>query len=54
MSNIVRIALIGDYRPGIPAHVAIPRALELAVSNLGLKNTLSFVGSSRSWRMLRA
>ncbi len=35
MSNLFRIALIGDYSPGIPAHVAIPYALELAVSDLG-------------------
>jgi CTP synthase (UTP-ammonia lyase) len=35
MSNLVRIALIGDYSPDIPAHVAIPRALELAASDLG-------------------
>jgi CTP synthase (UTP-ammonia lyase) len=35
MSNLVRIALIGDHSPSVPAHLAIPRALELATSNLG-------------------
>ncbi|HEY0752583.1 MAG TPA: hypothetical protein VGD98_01275 [Ktedonobacteraceae bacterium] len=33
MSNPLRIALVGDYSPAIPAHVAIPRALELAASD---------------------
>lgn len=35
MRNLVRIALIGDHSSNIPAHVAIPRALELAASDLG-------------------
>ena len=35
MSNPVRIALIGDYSPHVPAHVAIPHALELATGDLG-------------------
>jgi CTP synthase (UTP-ammonia lyase) len=35
MSNPVCIALIGDYSPDIPAHVAIPRALELVADDLG-------------------
>jgi CTP synthase (UTP-ammonia lyase) len=30
----VRIALIGDYRASVTAHVAIPRALELAAGSL--------------------
>jgi CTP synthase (UTP-ammonia lyase) len=30
MSNNVRIALVGDYNPCVPAHQAIPLALELA------------------------
>jgi CTP synthase (UTP-ammonia lyase) len=30
MNAPIRIALIGDYNPEVPAHVAIPRALELA------------------------
>ena len=35
MSNPIRIALVGDYHPDIPAHVAIPHALELAANDLG-------------------
>ena len=35
MSNPIRIALVGDYHPDIPAHVAIPHALELATNDLG-------------------
>jgi CTP synthase (UTP-ammonia lyase) len=35
MSKPIRIALIGDYSPDVPAHAAIPRALELATSDLG-------------------
>jgi len=30
MNATIRIALIGDYNPEVPVHVAIPRALELA------------------------
>ncbi|EPL15052.1 CTP synthase [Pseudomonas sp. CF161] len=33
----VRIALIGDYDPQITAHQAIPKALELSATSLGLK-----------------
>ena len=29
------IGLIGDYSPGVPAHVAIPQALDLAGAALG-------------------
>ena len=35
MNNPTRLALIGDYSPDVPAHVAIPRALELAAQSLG-------------------
>ncbi len=35
MSNLIRIALIGDYSPDVPAHTAIPRAIELAANDLG-------------------
>lgn len=31
----VRLALVGDYSPEVPAHRAIPRALELATHELG-------------------
>jgi CTP synthase (UTP-ammonia lyase) len=34
MTPTVRIALIGDYDPSVPAHVAIPRALALAADTL--------------------
>jgi CTP synthase (UTP-ammonia lyase) len=30
MGRILRVGLIGDFRPDVTAHVAIPRALELA------------------------
>lgn len=30
MKTKLRIALVGDYNPGVPAHVAIPDALKLA------------------------
>lgn len=43
MSNLVRIALIGDYSPDIPAHVAIPRALELATSDLGCASEMTWM-----------
>ncbi len=35
MSNPMRIALVGDYHLDIPAHVAIPHALELATNDSG-------------------
>jgi len=34
MNALIRIALVGDYDPAVPAHVAIPRALELAANGL--------------------
>ena len=43
MSKLVRIALIGDYSPNIPAHVAIPRALELAASDLGCAFEMTWI-----------
>jgi CTP synthase (UTP-ammonia lyase) len=36
MSTTVRIVLIGDFSPDVPAHLAIPRALELAAGDLGV------------------
>jgi CTP synthase (UTP-ammonia lyase) len=36
MKPFVRIALIGDYNPAVPAHQAIPRALELAANDLSI------------------
>ncbi len=36
MSETLHIGLIGDYNPQVRAHQAIPRALELAASSLGL------------------
>jgi CTP synthase (UTP-ammonia lyase) len=32
MNRLLHVALIGDFRPSVPAHLAIPRALELAAS----------------------
>jgi CTP synthase (UTP-ammonia lyase) len=37
----VRIALVGDYQPSVPAHRAAPRALELAAASLACR--LEFV-----------
>src|SRR5205814_2132064 len=37
MTQTVRIALIGDYGPSVPAHVAIPRALAFAADVLGCR-----------------
>ena len=34
MKKSLRIVLIGDYSPEVPAHKAIPRALELAAMDL--------------------
>ena len=36
MTNTIRIGLIGDFSPQVRAHTAIPRAVELASSNLAL------------------
>jgi CTP synthase (UTP-ammonia lyase) len=32
----IRVALVGDYNPAVPAHRAIPPALELAAKKLGV------------------
>src|SRR5258708_22188138 len=32
--SIIRIALVGDYKAGVTAHIAIPPALELAAKTL--------------------
>jgi CTP synthase (UTP-ammonia lyase) len=37
MTQPIRVALIGDYNPSVPAHLAVPRALELAGADLALK-----------------
>lgn len=36
MSNQIRVGLIGDYDPAVPAHQAIPRALALAGEATGV------------------
>src|SRR5690348_13523420 len=36
MTHPLRIGLIGDYSPEILAHVAIPRALDFAASDVGV------------------
>ena len=43
MSNFIRIALIGDYRLDVPAHVAIPRTIELAASDLNCAFELTWI-----------
>lgn len=35
MQTLLRVALVGDYHPSVPAHIALPTALELAASDLG-------------------
>jgi len=35
MQTLIRVALVGDYHPSVPAHIALPVALELAASDLG-------------------
>ena len=34
MTDAVRIALVGEYNPAVTAHLAIPRAIELAAAGL--------------------
>jgi CTP synthase (UTP-ammonia lyase) len=36
MPDVIRVGLVGDYDPAVPAHQAIPRALALAASATGL------------------
>ena len=36
MPDVIRVALIGDYDPSVPAHQAIPRALALAAEATGV------------------
>src|SRR6266700_4692110 len=43
MKNSVRITLVGDYNPTHLAHVAIPRAIELAASELGCEFELTWL-----------
>ncbi|WP_417836081.1 glutamine amidotransferase-related protein [Thalassospira tepidiphila] len=42
----VTIALVGDYNPNVTAHQAIPKALDLAVKNLGITVTFDWVATS--------
>jgi len=37
MGNVVRIALIGDFDPAVIAHQAIPQALRISASRLGVE-----------------
>ena len=43
MSNLIRIALIGDYLPDVPAHIAIPRAIELAANDIGCAFEIAWI-----------
>ena len=40
-----RLALVGDYRPEVIAHQAIPRALDLARNNLGVALAWDWIGT---------
>lgn len=35
MAKVIRVALVGDYKPTVTAHVAIPPALEIAATQAG-------------------
>ena len=43
MTSPVFIGLIGDYDDGVPAHRAIPRALDLAAGTLGVPVTAEWI-----------
>jgi len=42
-ATALQLALIGDYNPDVPAHQAIPVALQLAADSLGLKVHLQWI-----------
>lgn len=42
-----RLALVGDYSPDVPAHVAIPRALALAGSATGVSLEWDWIGTEK-------
>jgi CTP synthase (UTP-ammonia lyase) len=42
----IRIALVGDYDPAVPAHLAIPRAIELCSAPLGRPIDARFIPTS--------
>lgn len=43
--SVPTIALVGDYSPGVPAHQAIPRALEFATAETGLPVAWHWIGT---------
>jgi CTP synthase (UTP-ammonia lyase) len=43
----IRIALIGDYSPSVTAHIAIPRALELAANALSVDVQPAWIHTSK-------
>ncbi len=43
MDRTIRIGLIGDFEPVQRAHQAIPRAVELATADLGLRAELTWL-----------
>jgi len=42
-NGLTRIALVGDYRPDVTAHVCAPRALHLAASDAGVTLASSWI-----------
>ncbi|WP_088348824.1 MULTISPECIES: hypothetical protein [Rhodomicrobium] len=46
MANPKRIALVGDYNPGVTAHIAIPRAIDIAASSTGYPTTGVWVATT--------
>lgn len=51
MEDIVRIALIGEYREDMPAHQAIPQALERAARSLSLRLETRWLATSQVQHM---
>lgn len=43
MVHSIRIGLIGDFHPTYQAHQAIPRAVELAASDLGCRTEITWL-----------
>src|SRR5438270_11778991 len=43
----LRVGLIGDYNPEVRAHVAIPKALDLAEGVTGCKSEATWVATAR-------
>ena len=47
MVHTIRIGLIGDFHPAKQAHQAIPRAVELAATDLGCQAELTWLPTAQ-------